>query len=185
MARKARRSPDGRFSPASPVNSPRKPASDRVAVTDLAAARARLAAQRAAWDQQQAEVQNGRPTPTRAEVQSAVAGDLVMRKSWDLSPVAADALDALDDSDPPTPPWVPLIVGTPEVGQLLCALPGIVSPRCRFQWLRDGMPISNAVGLRYTVTAADAGCMIRFAATRMHEVARSREMGPVRPAKRA
>lgn len=162
------------------------------AVTDLQAARAALAAQREAWSQQQAAVQNGRPTPTRAENQAAAAGDLRLIKSWDGSPVAADAIDALDPGvPPPAPPWIPTISGVPICGSTLTALPGLISsPQRAFQWTRDGQAIRFATGLRYVLVADDVGAMIGFAAlTRSKPVAvgpryillgTARQVGPVR-----
>lgn len=153
---------------------------------DLDSARALRAAQAAQWDQQLAEAPTWRPTPTRAENDAkAETGDLVMLKAWDGSPIDPAALDTVFDPAelPPPPPVIPVIFGEPQVGSELHALPGLVTPKRYFRWLRDGVAIPNAVGLRYVVNAADVGCKISFAVTRARQVARAREIGPIRPAK--
>ena len=148
---------------------------------DITAARAALAAQRAAWSHEQTEFQNWRPTPTRAETTAIAAGDPLLFKDLDGSPVAVDALDALDPSVPPVAPAeIPIVLGLPVCGHELHASPGKITPRRYFRWLRDGVEIPNANALRYTLTSDDIGHRISFAVTRARMVARAREVGPVR-----
>ena len=149
---------------------------------DLETARALRARQAAEWDQRQPDFQNWRPTPTRAEHQAkADSNDLTLYKEWDGSPIDPRAIDPLFDLSelPPPPPEIPVIFGTPQVGCELHALPGLVTPRRLFQWLRDGVAIPGADALRYRVVSADVGHTIGFSATRSRMVARAREVGPV------
>jgi hypothetical protein len=149
---------------------------------DLETARALRARQAAEWDQQQPDFQNWRPTPTRAEHQAkADSNDLILYKEWDGSPIDPRAIDPLFDLSelPPPPPEIPVIFGTPQVGCELHVLPGLVTPRRIFQWTRDGASIVGANTLRYVLTREDIGARISFRATRAHQVARAREIGPV------
>ena len=73
----------------------------------LAAARRKVEGLRAAraaeakrWNRQLAEFQTWRPTPTRAENNALVDGELVMLKQWDLSPVDQQSFDP---TEPPRP----------------------------------------------------------------------------------
>ena len=54
-----------------------------------------------AWSQAQAEFENWRPTPTRAEADLASAGTIVMKKIWDLSPIYPGALDPTEPAGRP------------------------------------------------------------------------------------
>jgi Leucine-rich repeat (LRR) protein len=60
---------------------------------------------------------------------------------------------------------VPTITGTGQVGQTLTANPGIwtPTPTVSYQWLRDGVQISQATGSSYQLTTADAGSAITVA----------------------
>ncbi|MFV0432859.1 MAG: choice-of-anchor M domain-containing protein [Leucobacter sp.] len=54
----------------------------------------------------------------------------------------------------------PTVSGTAQVGKKLTAKPGTWSPRgvaLRYQWLRNGKPISKATKSNYTATPADVG----------------------------
>jgi hypothetical protein len=61
---------------------------------------------------------------------------------------------------PPMEAGTPTITGTPEVGSVLTADPGVWIPpnaTFTFQWYRDGFPIPGATDSTYTLTEEDAG----------------------------
>lgn len=89
-----------------------------------------------------------------------------------LQPVLQDTLDAAlpvgeHTPSPPAAPVnrsLPLINGTPTVGQTLSATAGAWSgkpaPTYGYQWLRDAVPISGATSSTYELQAADYGKVI-------------------------
>lgn len=89
-----------------------------------------------------------------------------------LQPVLQDTLDAAlpvgeHTPSPPAAPVnrsLPLINGTPTVGQTLSAAAGAWSgkpaPTYGYQWLRDAVPISGATSSTYELQAADYGKVI-------------------------
>jgi hypothetical protein len=109
-----------------------------------------------------------RPTPTREESNRLAAGELVMRKEWDRSPIAVD--QSPDPSEPPGRPMAPPInTGPPTVsggvtvGQFAVVSNGTWanSPTAfSYQWRRNGVNIGGAVAQLYTLTEADAGNFI-------------------------
>lgn len=104
-----------------------------------------------------------------------------MRKEWDLSPIDPHALDAVfDTSELAPPPPVPQIFGRAEVGSELCALPGDISPRRAFQWLRNEVPIQGATTLRYRLVDEDLGARISFRSITRAWQTTARQVGPVR-----
>ncbi|MCL2317298.1 MAG: glycoside hydrolase family 6 protein, partial [Actinomycetia bacterium] len=65
-------------------------------------------------------------------------------------------------------PSIPLILGTPEVGQAVTANPGTWSPAgvtFTYQWLLDGAPIGGATAGTYIIAATDAGHALRVTVT--------------------
>ncbi|WP_345802642.1 hypothetical protein AAIB33_06000 [Microbacterium sp. AZCO] len=81
-----------------------------------------------------------------------------------------DGYVPLTRTGPPTETVVtgdPRITGTPVVDAVLTGDPGRFSPggRLNYRWLRDGQPISGAVGATYRVGVADLGARISFRVT--------------------
>lgn len=66
----------------------------------------------------------------------------------------------------PSNTTLPVITGTPRVGQTLAGTSGTwagsPSPTYAFQWLRDGVAITGATSSTYEVTEADLGSVISF-----------------------
>lgn len=54
---------------------------------------------------------------------------------------------------------VPVVTGTPTVGQILTCAPGtwLNAPALTRQWRRRGIDITGATALTYTLVAADSG----------------------------
>jgi hypothetical protein len=98
------------------------------------------------------------PTGTQAENDAAAAGNTVINKAADGSPV-----------DPNTPPWLqsipsnvslPVITGAnpPVVGTLLQCSTGVWHYQglaFTYQWLRTGAAIPGATSSSYTTVTAD------------------------------
>lgn len=88
----------------------------------------------------------------------------------------------------PRPEGVPLITGTPEVGEVLTVTPGTWSPVASsygYAWYRDGAQIIGQDEATYTLTAADEGKIIRARITGVNPsgsyTVNSAELGPIAP----
>jgi hypothetical protein len=167
---------------------------------DIVQAKAKRAAQAQVWSRQVAEFEVTRPTPTRAENHATVAGDLVLLKNWDLSPISNAALDA---TEPP---------GRPDDGRPVnTTRPVILAPILRagspvttdngawdntpdgytYQWRRGvndtaGAPdIAGATDPSYVLTDVDLGFLISCRVTARNAVgpasAVSLGVGPILP----
>jgi large repetitive protein len=69
--------------------------------------------------------------------------------------------------DEPVSTAPPTLEGTPAVGETLTVVPGTWSeaPSLRYQWFRDGAPISGADDPTYRLVAADAGRSVHVVET--------------------
>jgi hypothetical protein len=74
---------------------------------------------------QQAEFVTTRPTPTRAENDAMLDGDIVTVKQWDLSPIVETSPDPSEPPGRPMPVPVrtnpPEAIGTPTIGSAALA----------------------------------------------------------------
>lgn len=71
-------------------------------------------------------------------------------------------------SGPFTSSPTPSVTGKPYVGTRLRGVPGVWTPQpssVTYQWLRNGVPISGATSLGYTVRQGDLGATLSFRAT--------------------
>jgi hypothetical protein len=127
---------------------------------NLAEAKAIRAQQAIIRDRQQAEFKAWRPTPTRQECN---AGEVVLFKDWDLSPI--DAL-SFNPAEPPGRPddgrpvvvAPPLITGLARVGDLLTASTGTwtnAPTGFTYQWRRGPYDIKGATAASYVPIIAD------------------------------
>jgi hypothetical protein len=141
----------------------------------LAQARAKRDAQAQVWSRQVAEFEVTRPTPTRAENHATVAGDLVLRKAWDLSPISNDALDVTeppgrpDDGRPVNTTRPVVLAPNLRVGSPIAVDNGVWSNApdgYTYQWRRGvndiaGAPdIAGATDPTYVLTEIDQGFLI-------------------------
>ena len=136
----------------------------------LAAARAYLAEQDAVRQRQIGEFETTRPTPNQDECNRAHAGEIVMLKQWDLSPLDPWAFDPTEPpgrpegGPPPANTVAPTVtaIGGLTVGEMLVSSSGSWSgnPTYARQWRRGGTPIGGATATGYTLAAADIGAMI-------------------------
>jgi virginiamycin B lyase len=80
---------------------------------------------------------------------------------------SADHYTYTTSPSPSTNTSPPAISGIPTVGQTLACQPGTWtgSPTYSYQWYRDGVPITGAMGQTYTVQAADQGHTLTCAVT--------------------
>jgi hypothetical protein len=129
----------------------------------LAAERRRIAASRLAYVRPPPGVL-WRPTPTRVENDTTAANpsNIVMRKTWDLSPVDPSSFDPTQPPlpvDPPTNTTAPTIVGEPVVGTQLAGTTGTwVGSGITYarQWNSNGAAIAGATGITYTPVSKSA-----------------------------
>jgi hypothetical protein len=140
----------------------------------IAAARAYRQADEEARLRLLSEFETWRPTPLQSEVDRMAAGDIVMLKIWDLSPLEdpnAEEPPGRPGAGPDDPPYNytrPALTGTPEVGEELTVDNGRWSeptPTYARVWQRDGTTIGGQTGLTYTLIAADAGHAISVVVT--------------------
>jgi hypothetical protein len=101
------------------------------------------------------------PSPTTLITPGAVDWRVIAKDSAgnELGSSGWRTLDISDLTDHLTATTAPRITGTPVVGSTLTATSGTwsaTSPRISYQWLRDGSPITNAIGSTYRPALADA-----------------------------
>lgn len=133
----------------------------------LAAARAYLADQYAFQERQAAEFEVTLPTPNTDECDRANAGEIVMLKEWDLSPVDPASFDPTEPPgrpvpDPPVNTVPPAVTGTPDVGQTLTVSTGTWTgaQTYAYAWQRDGAAIAGATTATHLLAAADLAALI-------------------------
>jgi hypothetical protein len=123
---------------------------------------------------------NGKSSPAQAEEVTVTA------------PATTPGIDAAMQlvSTLPADTTPPVVSGTPAVGStLLCAnglWTGIPAPSFTQQWLRDGAPVSGAVGTSYVVGGVDAGhsiaCQVTATNVKGHQSATSSTVAIPAPA---
>jgi hypothetical protein len=171
-----------------------------VDIARLNRARATRNAQVAARAIQQAEFATTRPTPTRAENDRAAAdpADIVMVKTWDLSPVTETSFDPSEPPGRPAP--IPVCTQPPEIitpppvvgaGQAMTTGSWTNSPTgYAYVWKRNGAQIAGASAQVYTPVDADLGTYLSGAVAARNAGGQGawrdseNTVGPVAPAAR-
>jgi hypothetical protein len=155
----------------------------------LTQARAFLAEERARLA---GEFEVTRPTPTQPECDLAAAGEIVMRKRWDLSPIDPASFDPAEPpgrpegGPPPSNSVAPTVtvIGGLMVGEMVVVSGGTWTgaPTLTRQWKRGATNI-GAGATSYTLVALDVGQMISCDVTATNAggsaTASSNAVGPV------
>jgi hypothetical protein len=160
-------------------------------MADLKTARAFLTEERPSLV---GEFEVTRPTPNPDECDRAAAGEIVMPKVWDLSPVDPASFDPTEPPgrpegpvEPPSATSPPTItaVGGLAVGNTLTSTTGMWtgSPTLARQWRRGATNIGGATATTYNLLAADVDLMITCNVTGTNAggsaTATSNALGPI------
>ena len=107
-------------------------------------------------------------TPTEADAGRSISVEAIGTLSGYQDGSAKSGSVRVSGGSAPAPTGLPMIEGTPRVGQPLTATEGTWDQEgldFAFQWTRDGSPISGATSRSYGVVPADAGRLLGVVVT--------------------